>query len=89
MHYSPYNGKVLPGYMFTDNGFWDTFRAVFPFFTFMHPTLNAQIMEGLANTYNESGWLPEWGKPGAPQLYDWVELCCKYRRFLFKRDSGL
>ncbi len=64
MHYSPYNGKVLPGYMFTDNGFWDTFRAVFPFFTFMHPTLNAQIMEGLANTYNESGWLPEWASPG-------------------------
>ncbi|HSO88500.1 MAG TPA: GH92 family glycosyl hydrolase, partial [Draconibacterium sp.] len=29
-HYSPYNGEILPGYMFTDNGFWDTFRAVFP-----------------------------------------------------------
>ncbi|MDR1682969.1 MAG: GH92 family glycosyl hydrolase, partial [Candidatus Symbiothrix sp.] len=26
MHYSPYNGQVLPGYMFTDTGFWDTFR---------------------------------------------------------------
>ena len=24
VHYSPYNGEVLPGYMFTDNGFWDT-----------------------------------------------------------------
>jgi predicted alpha-1,2-mannosidase len=64
MHYSPYNGKVLPGYLFTDNGFWDTFRAVFPFFTLMHPTLNAHILEGLANTYNESGWLPEWASPG-------------------------
>src|SRR5690606_1140862 len=31
VHYSPYNGEILPGYMFTDNGFWDTFRAVFPF----------------------------------------------------------
>lgn len=64
MHYSPYNGEVLPGYMFTDNGFWDTFRAVFPFFTLMYPTLDAQIMEGLANTYKESGWLPEWASPG-------------------------
>ena len=63
-HYSPYNGKVLPGYMFTDNGFWDTFRAVFPYFTLMHPTLSSHIMEGLANTYNESGWLPEWASPG-------------------------
>jgi len=64
IHYSPYNGKVLPGYMFTDNGFWDTFRAVFPFFNLMYPELNGKIMEGLANTYKESGWLPEWASPG-------------------------
>ena len=64
IHYSPYNGKVLPGYMFTDNGFWDTFRAVFPFFTLMYPELDAQIMKGLVNTYKESGWLPEWASPG-------------------------
>jgi predicted alpha-1,2-mannosidase len=64
VHYSPYNGKVLPGYMFTDNGFWDTFRAVFPFFTLMYPDLNSKIMQGLVNTYKESGWLPEWASPG-------------------------
>ena len=64
VHYSPYNGKVLPGYMFTDNGFWDTFRAVFPFFNMMYPELNGHIMQGLANTYKESGWLPEWASPG-------------------------
>jgi len=64
VHYSPYNGKVLPGYMFTDNGFWDTFRAVFPFFTLMYPELDSHIMAGLANTYKESGWLPEWASPG-------------------------
>jgi predicted alpha-1,2-mannosidase len=64
VHYSPYNGKVEKGYMFTDNGFWDTFRAVFPFFTLMYPEMNARMMEGLANTYKESGWLPEWASPG-------------------------
>ncbi|UJH69291.1 GH92 family glycosyl hydrolase [Muricauda sp. SCSIO 65647] len=64
VHYSPYNGEVLPGYMFTDNGFWDTFRAVFPFFNMMYPELNGHIMQGLANTYKESGWLPEWASPG-------------------------
>ncbi len=64
VHYSPYNGKVLPGYMFTDNGFWDTFRAVFPFFNLMYPSLNEKIQEGLANAYKESGWLPEWASPG-------------------------
>lgn len=64
IHYSPYNGEVLPGYMFTDNGFWDTFRAVFPFFNLMYPSLNEQIQAGLVNTYKESGFLPEWASPG-------------------------
>jgi predicted alpha-1,2-mannosidase len=64
VHYSPYNGKVLPGAMFTDNGFWDTFRAVFPFFNLMFPGLNSQIQEGLVNAYKESGFLPEWASPG-------------------------
>ena len=64
VHYSPYNGKVLPGYMFTDNGFWDTFRAVFPFFNLMYREMNSQIMQGLENAYKESGWLPEWQSPG-------------------------
>ncbi|MBV8255234.1 MAG: GH92 family glycosyl hydrolase [Chitinophaga sp.] len=64
VHYSPYNGEVRPGYMFTDNGFWDTFRAVHPFFTLMYPSLSSHIMEGLANAYKESGWLPEWASPG-------------------------
>jgi predicted alpha-1,2-mannosidase len=64
IHYSPYDGKVLAGYMYTDNGFWDTFRALFPFTTLMYPGLNAHIMEGLVNTYKESGWLPEWASPG-------------------------
>ncbi|OFX42198.1 MAG: alpha-mannosidase [Bacteroidetes bacterium GWE2_41_25] len=64
VHYSPYNGEVLPGYMYTDNGFWDTFRSLFPFFTLMYPDVNSKIMEGLVNTYKESGWLPEWASPG-------------------------
>ncbi len=64
VHYSPYNGQVLPGYMFTDNGFWDTFRAVFPFFNMMYQDVNSNIMKGLVNTYKESGWLPEWASPG-------------------------
>lgn len=64
MHYSPYNGQVLPGYMFTDTGFWDTFRAMFPFLNLMYPSLNAQMQAGLANAYKEGGWLPEWASPG-------------------------
>src|SRR5664280_2974289 len=64
VHYSPYNGEILPGYMYTDNGFWDTFRALFPFVTLMYPDVDSKIMSGLANAYKESGWLPEWASPG-------------------------
>ena len=64
MHYSPYNGQVLPGYMFTDTGFWDTFRCLFPFLNMMYPSMNQKMQEGLVNAYLESGFLPEWASPG-------------------------
>ncbi|MDR0714626.1 MAG: GH92 family glycosyl hydrolase [Bacteroidales bacterium] len=64
IHYSPYNGKVLPGYMFTDTGFWDTFRSLFPFLNLMYPSMNVQMQEALVNAYLESGFLPEWASPG-------------------------
>ena len=64
MHYSPYNGEVLPGYMYTDTGFWDTFRSLFPLLNLVYPSVNAEIQQGLANTARESGFLPEWASPG-------------------------
>lgn len=64
VHYSPYNGQVLPGYMYTDTGFWDTFRCLFPFLNLMYPSVNKEIQEGLVNTYKESGFFPEWASPG-------------------------
>ena len=64
VHYSPYNGTVQKGYMFTDTGFWDTFRCLFPLLNLMYPSENVKIQESLANTYKESGFLPEWASPG-------------------------
>lgn len=64
MHYSPYNGEVLPGYMYTDTGFWDTFRSLFPLLNLIYPSINEEMQEGLVNTYKESGFLPEWASPG-------------------------
>jgi predicted alpha-1,2-mannosidase len=64
VHYSPYNGKVESGYMFTDTGFWDTFRALFPLLNLLYPEMNLKMQEGLINTYKESGFFPEWASPG-------------------------
>ena len=49
IHWSPYNGKVLPGYMFAGTGFWDTFRALYPFLNFVYPEINKEMQEGLVN----------------------------------------
>jgi predicted alpha-1,2-mannosidase len=64
VHYSPYNGKVLPGYMFAGTGFWDTFRALYPLLNLVYPSINKEMQEGLINDYKEGGFLPEWSSPG-------------------------
>ena len=64
VHWSPYNGEILPGYMFAGTGFWDTFRALYPFLNLMYPSINKEMQEGLVNDFKEGGWLPEWSSPG-------------------------
>ncbi len=64
VHWSPYNGEILPGYMFGGTGFWDTFRALYPFLNLVYPSVNKEMQEGLANDYKEGGFLPEWSSPG-------------------------
>ena len=64
VHWSPYNGQVLPGYKFAGTGFWDTFRALYPFLNLMYPEINREMQAGLVNDFKEGGWLPEWSSPG-------------------------
>lgn len=64
VHWSPYNGEILPGYMFAGTGFWDTFRALYPFLNLVFPSINKEMQEGLINAYKEGGFLPEWSSPG-------------------------
>lgn len=64
VHWSPYNGQVLPGKMFGGTGFWDTFRALYPLLNLVYPEINREMQEGLVNAYLEGGFLPEWSSPG-------------------------
>ena len=64
VHYSPFNGKVEDGYLFAGTGFWDTFRALYPFLNLVYPDINREMQAGLVNDYKEGGWLPEWSSPG-------------------------
>nr|WP_274611254.1 glycoside hydrolase family 92 protein [Sphingomonas sp. JUb134] len=38
--------------------------ALHTWFALMYPERDGEIMQGLVNTYKESGWLPEWASPG-------------------------
>lgn len=64
VHYSPHTGEVCEGYMYTDTGTWDTFRALFPLLNLLYPDVNGEIQEGFLNHYRESGFIPEWSSPG-------------------------
>lgn len=59
-HYCPHNGKTAMGKTYTNNGFWDTFRTVYPFLSIVAPEKYAEILEGFINIYRDCGWLPKW-----------------------------
>lgn len=64
MYFSPYDGKIHEGVMYTDTGFWDTFRAAHPLYNLLFPEVSAEILQGLLDAYDQSGWLPSWSSPG-------------------------
>jgi predicted alpha-1,2-mannosidase len=64
IYYSPYDGKIHQGYMMTDNGFWDTFRAAHPFYTIMYPDITEKQLQSIVNAIEQGGWMPQWSSPG-------------------------
>lgn len=64
IHYSPYNGKVVEGPMYCDNGFWDTYRTSYPLLSILFPTRLGEMLESYVNAYKEGGWMPKWSSPG-------------------------
>ena len=62
-YYSPYDEKIHDGYMFTDNGFWDTFRSQFPLTNILHPTMQGQYMQALLDAQEQCGWSASWSFP--------------------------
>ncbi|MBN1672879.1 MAG: GH92 family glycosyl hydrolase [Kiritimatiellae bacterium] len=64
VHYSPMDGQVHPGVLYTDNGFWDTYRTVYPFYSLLCPDRLSEILQGWTPFYAETGWFPKWPSPG-------------------------
>ena len=54
---------IKPGLLFTNNGFWDTFRTSFPLFALIIPEHYRQFLKGFLNSYRDTGYLPKWLAP--------------------------
>jgi predicted alpha-1,2-mannosidase len=63
-HFSAFNGKVVSGVMYADHGYWDVYRAWYPFLTIFFPDRLADILQAWVNAYKEGGWLPQFPCPG-------------------------
>ena len=59
-HYCPIDGLVRPGVRYTDNGFWDTYRTVYPLFSIIARKEYAEMLEGFVQDYRDGGYLPRW-----------------------------
>ncbi len=64
VYYSPFDGKMHQGYLYTDTGYWDTFRSTHPLYNLLYPEISAQILQSIINVYEQGGSLPEWTSPG-------------------------
>ena len=64
IHRSPYDYKLHDGVLYADNGFWDTFRCVYSFYSVAYPEQWKEIMQGWIQTYRENSWYPQWPSPG-------------------------
>jgi predicted alpha-1,2-mannosidase len=63
-HFSPYNGTIAAGVMYADHGYWDLYRAWYPFMSIVFPERLAEILQAWVNAYSEGGWLPQFPAPG-------------------------
>ncbi len=75
IYFSPYNGEVMDGYMYTDHCFWDTFRSLHPWHNLISPSISREILQSTINVFRDGGWMPGWTSPG-------------YREYVIRSRAG-
>lgn len=63
IHVDPETLAIKEGVYYTNNGFWDTYRTVYPFYSLVIPEKVDEIAEGWLNMYDDRGMLPRWPTP--------------------------
>lgn len=60
LHIDVESGEVKQGIMYTNNGFWDTYRTVYPLYSLIARNTFKEICKGWLNFYDDTGYLPRW-----------------------------
>ncbi|MFT8357666.1 GH92 family glycosyl hydrolase [Bifidobacterium aquikefiri] len=56
--------EVRQGRSYVNNGFWDTYRTIWPAYCLFEPDAAAQLLDGFVDHYRASGWIDRWCAPG-------------------------
>ncbi|WP_446215348.1 GH92 family glycosyl hydrolase [Micromonospora sp. IBHARD004] len=60
--------KIVDGQIYVNNGFWDTYRTVWPAYSLLYPDIAARIADGFVQQYRDGGWIARWSSPGYADL---------------------
>ncbi|MFY0407219.1 GH92 family glycosyl hydrolase [Solicola sp. PLA-1-18] len=60
--------KVVKGEIYVNNGFWDTYRTVWPAYSLLYPDVAAKLADGFVQHYRDGGWVSRWSSPGYADL---------------------
>ncbi|AGL16802.1 GH92 family glycosyl hydrolase [Actinoplanes sp. N902-109] len=60
--------KIVDGQIYVNNGFWDTYRTVWPAYSLLYPDIAAKIADGFVQQYRDAGWIARWSSPGYADL---------------------
>ncbi|MEJ5945002.1 GH92 family glycosyl hydrolase [Pseudokineococcus basanitobsidens] len=60
--------EVVDGKIYVNNGFWDTYRTVWPAYSLLYPDVAAELVDGFVQHYRDGGWVSRWSSPGYANL---------------------
>jgi predicted alpha-1,2-mannosidase len=58
----------MPGKVYVNNGFWDTYRTAWPAYTLLTPHTAGEMIDGFVQQYRDGGWIARWTSPGYADL---------------------
>lgn len=60
--------KLVAGQTYVNNGFWDTYRTVWPAYSLFAQDTADDLVNGFVQQYKDGGWISRWSSPGYANL---------------------